>query len=249
MSTMLSMRGLRGGCGTTSLLAALGWALRALDQRVLLIDLDPAGMLGLHLGMPAGESRGWARAVLDRGDWRDQAYAVTDDLALLPYGQVDAAGIGRMETWLAARAGWWAGNVPALYDAWDWVLMDVPQGLPGHVASVAAHSSAAIAITVAAVDPACHVLLQRRPWNGLLLANRYDPARNLQRDLLRLWHRDLGARLLSQAVHEDAAVPEALALKQPVGRCMPDALAAADIGALAMWCLAHVARGEAGNAP
>jgi hypothetical protein len=48
--------------------------------------------------------------------------------------------------------------------------------------------------------------------------------------------------LVPQPLHEDARVPAALASKQPLGQHAADALAAADVAGLALWCLAEAAR-------
>ena len=242
MSRVLTMRGVRGGCGATTLLAALGWALHEHGQRVLLLELCPAGMLGLHVGLPVSEPRGWARAVLDGGDWREQAFAVSEGLALLPYGGVDAGDVPQVDAWLTAREGWWPQRLAGMSGEHDWILVDLPHASPINAEALAGANAAGLALTVVTVDPACHVALHRRAPDGLVLANRYDPSRQLQRDLVHLWQRGLGARLVPQLVHEDAVVPEALAMKQPVGRFMPDALAAADAAALAVWCIARAAR-------
>ena len=61
MSTALSLQGVRGGCGVTTVVAALGHALHAQGERVLLVDASPDNLLGLHLGLPVDERGGWAR--------------------------------------------------------------------------------------------------------------------------------------------------------------------------------------------
>ena len=55
MSTALSLQGVRGGCGVTTVVAALGHALHAQGERVLLVDASPDNLLGLHLGLPVDE--------------------------------------------------------------------------------------------------------------------------------------------------------------------------------------------------
>ena len=75
MNTLLSLQGVHGGTGVTTVLAALGQALHVQGLRVLLVECSPDQMLGLHLGLPAKEAGGWARAQLDGGDWRASAFA------------------------------------------------------------------------------------------------------------------------------------------------------------------------------
>ncbi len=59
MSTVLSLQGIHGGTGVTTVLAALGQGLHAQGQRVLLVEYSPDQMLGLHLGLPADVDNGW----------------------------------------------------------------------------------------------------------------------------------------------------------------------------------------------
>lgn len=241
MSRVLAMQGLRGGCGATSVAAALGWALHADEQRVLWLDLSPGNMLGLHVGLAVDERRGWARAWLDGDDWQAQGYAVEEGLDLLPYGQLAMAEVTQLEQDLAAQAACWPARLATLAADYDWVLADLPAGLPAHAGSLGDDDDT-LRLTVVQADPACHVLLQRAPREGLLLVNRYDAAQTLQRDLLQVWHRQFGARLLPQCVHADAAVAEAMAMKQPLGRHAPGSAAAGDAVALALWCMAQAAR-------
>ena len=74
--TALSLRGLRGGVGTSSVLAAVGYALHRLGERVLMIDMCPENLLRLHFNLATAEKRGWARGMLDGEDWYDQAWSL-----------------------------------------------------------------------------------------------------------------------------------------------------------------------------
>lgn len=247
MSVMLSLQGVHGGTGVTTVLAALGQGLHAQGQRVLLVECSPDQVLGLHLGLPADVEGGWARALLDGGDWRETAFACATGLAVLPYGRVDAEGALRVEQWLREQPGTWAERLPLLATQFDWLLFDLPQRLPAHVAAVNQHAPCTLPLRLACVDPVSHVFLQRQADDGrLLLANRYDPAITVQRDLMQLWLHDPARRLVPQSLHEDAQVPAALASKQPLGRYAATALAAADVDGLVLWCLAEAARRQAG---
>lgn len=252
MSVSLAMRGIRGGSGVTSLVAALGHALARQQQRVLLVDLGPDNMLGLHYGLAADEAAGWARAELDGHDWRDCAFALDGGLAVLPCGRIAADEIGAVERLLHDRPRLWTRRAAALMDAgWDWVIFDIPQRLEAHAVPLPALDGCDLRLCVAPVDAAAHVLLQRDPrlaaGDERILANRYDPARRLQRDLMQLWIARHGARLVPQPVHEDEAVAEALAGKHPLGLDDAESRARADVEGLAIWCLARRGSIEAGG--
>ncbi|MET0890710.1 MAG: cellulose biosynthesis protein BcsQ [Stenotrophomonas maltophilia] len=241
MSTVLAMYGLRGGTGVSTLLAGLADALHALQQRVLLVDMSPDNLLGLHFNLPFIEPTGWARAQMEGSDWRDAAFAVEDGLTVVPYGRLDLGGISAVEQQLAARPELWSQRIEALSADVDWLLFDLPSHLPAHAASILRHARCDMGLQVVNVDSGSHALLQRpelrdraQDW---LLVNRYDPGRQLQRDLMQLWLHDFDARLVPQPVHEDGSAPEALASKLPIRRHAPASLAAADLDSLAVWCL------------
>lgn len=42
---VIALQGIRGGIGTTSITAALAWALQQLGESVLVIDLSPDNLL------------------------------------------------------------------------------------------------------------------------------------------------------------------------------------------------------------
>ena len=250
MSTLLSLQGIHGGTGVTTVLAALGQGLHAQGVRVLLVECSPDQMLGLHLGLAADVEGGWARALLEGSDWRDAAFACAPGLAVLPYGRVDAEGAMQVERHLHDTPTLWADRLPQLASQFDWLLFDLPQRLPAHAAAINQHARCTLPLRLACVDPVSHVFLQRqRDDDRLLLANRYDPAITVQRDLMQLWLHAHARRLVPQPLHEDAQVPAALASKQPLGRHAANSLAAADIDGLVLWCLAEAARrqGRAGE--
>ncbi|MGH8467320.1 MAG: cellulose synthase operon protein YhjQ/BcsQ, partial [Pseudomonas sp.] len=60
--TVVALSGIRGGTGTTSVVAALGFALHALGQRVLMVDLNPRNLLRLHFNLALASADGWAVA-------------------------------------------------------------------------------------------------------------------------------------------------------------------------------------------
>lgn len=66
----ISLRGIRGGVGTSSTLAALAYALHTLGQRVLVVDMCPENTLGLHFNLDLAPRDGWARATLDQQPWQ-----------------------------------------------------------------------------------------------------------------------------------------------------------------------------------
>jgi cellulose synthase operon protein YhjQ len=228
------LRGVRGGVGTSSLLAAVGHALESLGERVLMIDMCPENLLRLHFNLTTSQTSGWARAMLDGQDWHAQAWSLKPTLHLLPYGRLNAGEIADIEQQLLDDPQIWARRQASLAAHYDWLLFDLPQRLPGH----GSIGPCLFPIQIAEADPACHVLLlQQASGHQPLLVNRYDPGSQLQRDLLLIWRKHYVSRLVPMTVHADEAVREALAFKQPVGQYAPDSLGAQDALSLATWCL------------
>ena len=249
MTDVLALQGIRGGVGTTSLVAGLGDALHRLGERVLMVDASPDNLLGLHFNLPVDEADGWAHAELAGRGWREAAFEVEAGLVLVPYGLADASQAETMEDRLRAGKGFWEARCAGMGAHFDWILFDLPRGLAAHASAVVGSGLAPLLLRVATLDAGCHVLLQRHGIgspHGFVVANRHDPAVQLQRDLAQLWAAQLGPRWISKTVHEDAAVAEALAMKSPVARYRPQALASIDLESLAVWCMAQAGRRERG---
>lgn len=230
----VSLRGVRGGVGTSSTLAALGYALHQLGQKVLVVDMCPENTLGLHFNLNLGHREGWARATLDQQPWHKQAWAIEPGLCVLPYGQLDAGESAQLDALLLQSPELWRQRQASLAEAFDWILFDLPQRLPGH----SANPHCEVVITVLNADAGCHVLLQPQLENSpIFLVNRYDAASQLQRDLVLIWQHRYARFLLPISLHSDEAVGEALARREPAGRYAPGSLISQDILSLASWCL------------
>lgn len=234
--TVLALGGVRGGVGTSSLVAALGFALRQLGQRVLLLDLCPQNLLGLHCNQALQAIEGWARAERDGGNWSEPLLQVADELYLLAHGRLDGTELGELAQVHAGEPGLWPQRLGQLGRHFDWLLLDLPVAQPGLAMPVLGEQVRHLCVLEA--DAACHAMLSLgATGEGTLLVNRFDPISQLQRDLLLLWRERLGARLAPQVVHRDEAMAGALAWKSPLGHYGGDSLAAQDVRSLATWCI------------
>ena len=210
----VALQGIRGGVGTSSLVAGLALAAREQGARVLAVDLCHDNLLGIHLGLPHADARGWSRLADPAREWRSALYHYEEGLDLLSHG----GGEGASAEWLAG------------IDGYDLVLLDLPLGpvpaLPCRL------------LTIVNADANCHVRLHRHAWAAgeLLLVTQFSSRRALQQDLLDLWQA-AGLPLLGLRLHRDEAMAEAMAAKQPVGRYAPTSLIAHELASLASWCL------------
>ncbi|TDF84381.1 cellulose biosynthesis protein BcsQ [Pseudomonas sp. H9] len=236
--TVVVLSGLRGGVGTTALVAGLGFALHRLQQRVLMVDLQPRNLLRLHFNLALGSTEGWATAEsAAEGRWSEALLQVEEGLCLLPFGQLPLADFNALAQRQDAQR--WSQRLHTLQAHFDWIVLDTPAILPGNEVAAPALPETAVRLRVLEADAACHALLSvEGAGSDHLLINRFDPISQLQRDLLLLWG-ERHPQLIPQVVHRDEAMAGALAWKCPVGYYAPDSLASHDLRSLATWLLAQ----------
>lgn len=230
----VAFRGIRGGVGTTATVAAIGDALHALGETVLMIDLAAENLLRLHVGVPHADRRGWARAQCDGTAWHQAAYEVKPGLHLLPFGVLSPAERAAVPQ---ASDDDWPGRLARLAERYGMILIDVPARGPG----MSWLSGVDLSITTAEADFASHALLESLPHDDdrKLLITRFDPTSALQGDIRSLWRSRLGPALIPQVMHRDEAMAEALGHAMPVCHYRPHSLSAQDASSVATWCLAQ----------
>ncbi|PKH23733.1 cellulose synthase operon protein YhjQ [Enterobacterales bacterium CwR94] len=229
---VIALQGLRGGAGTTSLTAALSWALNALGERVLAIDFNASNHLGLQFNLPLTEARGWMRAQQEDQDWQQSAMRYLPGLDFLPYGQQRHAAPPQSAV---INIGEWAGRLDRLKKQYAWILLD----LTADDTQMAALASRTLRVMTADANSHLRLHQQRFRENTLFLLNQYSATSKLQQDIHQLWLSQLTS-LIPLMVHRDEAVAEAMMMKQPLGEVMPHSLAADEVMTLANWLLLNV---------
>jgi len=235
---VIALQGIRGGCGVTSVTAALAWALAQAGEKVLAIDFSPANLLRLHFNMPYDSARGWATAVRAGEGWEQGAMRYNAQLDFLPFGQLPA--IEQAQVYCD-----WQDNLTKIANTgvYDWVLLDTPVDQPALAAqalSIADHT-----FTLLHADSQSHVRLHQQavPTESHYLVNQFMPGSQLQQDILLLWQQSL-PRLLPVILHRDEAMAESLAAKRPVGEMAAQSKSCQEIHALASWCQIHLRAGQ-----
>src|SRR5690625_4888277 len=234
----IALSGLRGGVGTTSMVALLADALCAQGEAVLVVDLNPADLLRLHFNTPYEEKKGWALSRSTAHGWREQCYQRGRLLQVLPYGyhglsdapvrEPQAIPIWRQliqYVWTEADEG-----QP------DWVLFDAPAA-PAQLTGL--HRECHVHFLVCNVDIAAHYLLgqYRLVDNVSILLNQLNPQRALDADILLDWGLRYCTQISPARFLQDSHVHEALAHKSTAVRYFPESAAAHEAGRLAAWCL------------
>lgn len=230
--SVIALQGIRGGTGTTSVTAALSWALAHLGEKVLVIDFSPANLLRLHFNMPFDSSRGWASAERAGEGWEQGAMRYNSRLDFLPFGRLAPTDNVQCD---------WQNNLTKLTNSsvYDWILLDTPVGeslLAAQAFSMADHT-----LMLLQADSQSHVRLHQQPLpaNSHYLVNQFLPASQLQQDILLLWQQSL-PRLLPVVLHRDEAMAESMAGKLPVGELHPQSKSSQEIITLANWCLINL---------
>ncbi|EAA7457058.1 cellulose biosynthesis protein BcsQ [Salmonella sp. NW1258] len=236
---ILGLQGVRGGVGTTSLTAALAWALQILGENVLVIDASPDNLLRMSFNVDFVHQGGWARSLLDGQDWRDAGLRYTSQLDLLPFGQLTAQERENPQAWQETLEEI-GSAIQALKASgrYSWILLDLPYGaspLTGQLVSLCDHT-----LAIAQVDANCHIRLHQQalPAGAHILINDLRIGSQLQDDLYQVWLQSQ-RRLLPIVIHRDEAMAECMASKQPLGEYRSDSLAAEEVLTLANWCLLH----------
>ncbi|WP_244613402.1 cellulose biosynthesis protein BcsQ [Modicisalibacter radicis] len=235
----MALQGLRGGTGTTSLLAALAESLTQAGHSVLCIDLDPRNQLRLHFNHPWQDDSGWAIAEQADAAWHEMAFSLGERLTFLPYGRGEGIAENLDSAWRDVPDIWSRRLAQLDPQRYDWILIDVPFDHPSHQRQI--RRLASLWLTVANADAACHALLAERPVgvNEYLLVSRFSPRSLLQNDLLAIWQRQHDDWLVPCSIHQDEAMFEALAHKRSVIGHRSDSLAARDVQRLAAWLQAR----------
>lgn len=230
----ITVTGIKGGTGRTTLAAQLGHRLLRAGYAPMCFDLCADNMLGLHFGMAPGETVGISDASLTRrrvADYlrRINATASRSDpeepevVSHVPFGPVEDGAAGD-RFWAALRADpdFLRSRIEALRPPrCRVVLMDLPLSPPA-IAQAGLGLSDCVLVPMLA-DAASFATLpgmEARLLQGLgpdyaarsaYVINAFDASRMLSRDVRSAMRAVLGDRLLAFAVHADESVREALA--------------------------------------
>jgi len=238
---IIGLQGIRGGAGTTSITAALAWALRQLGESVLVVDASSDNMLRLFFDIAINRSEGWARATLDNQNWQESAWRYAPSLDILPFGTLNDSEKKSLfnDPTLGDKLNQY---LTVLKDSqrYQWILVDLPF-LPADV-TVTSLSPLDCKIYIAQPDANCHIRLCQQPLppQSFLLVNGLQVASKLQHDIHQVWCHTQQA-IVPVALHADEAMAESCAMKKPVGEYSPHALIAEEVITLANWCLINLA--------
>lgn len=238
MTRIAVIDGVRGGCGTTSVCASLVWALAQRGKSVLALDFSVSNLLRFYFNHSWKDKDGWASALIHSMPVTPINYASKIDC--LPFGLLNEGQKTELKKRLPAQNNGDNNKDKALYFLgelhYDWVVIDASSTF--FWLKKWADSLADLSISLLNPDPACYLLAKQNASqrDGFFLINRFSPTFELQQDICRLWRSEL-AHLIPITLHADEALPEALAVKKPLGEYQPGSMIAHDVDELSEWCL------------
>ncbi|MFP5226918.1 MAG: cellulose synthase operon protein YhjQ/BcsQ [Acidobacteriota bacterium] len=224
---VLSFFSLAGGVGKTSLVAAVGRALAARGERVLLTDTCSFGVLPFYFGareIKPGVVRTFSGGTTDPPirvlTLQAERYDADPDLLRREMSR-GAQDVSRVVIDVAT------GSAPMLRQA--------ARLSPAMIVPVVPDMASVVTLPVLENFFRNQEGLSGKPLQAWYVLNQFDPSSPLQLDVREVLRQQLGERLLPFAVHRSPAMSEALAEGMTVIDYAPSSPAAEDIMSLVTW--------------
>ena len=241
---IVTFSGLRGGVGTTTLVANVASALVRAGRRVCAVDLDPRNALALHVGASPDELWGHSGSSLfGPHDVASIQARYGAPFPIVPFGRVSTEGLlvaeMRLQTDLKSLADSMDSFVP---EDSEIVLLDTPG-----IHSIWTQAALQFCDLLVGVASPCAGTFAAIPaWRRILedggvaestavryVLNAHDPGLALSSDVRRTMRGNLGEEFSPVAVHYDEVVREKLGSQQLVDGVTCQA--AQDIANVATW--------------
>ncbi|MET4048589.1 MULTISPECIES: AAA family ATPase [unclassified Rhodococcus (in: high G+C Gram-positive bacteria)] len=129
MTTVLAVANQKGGVAKTTTVASLAAALHALDQRVLVVDLDPQGCLTFSLGHNPDKLDSSVHEVLTGDKDVSDVLIETDEGIMLLPATIDLAGAEALLLMRPGREYALKRALAPVIDNFDVVIIDCPPSL------------------------------------------------------------------------------------------------------------------------
>jgi len=231
------IKGIKGGIGSTSVVANLACVLKKSDVDVIAIDLDAKSDLGLHFGLKWTITKGWS----NESAFEDALLHFrkdSDGVIFLPHGDNEAT----LEETIST-----INNCNKLdYKESSWVIFDCPSHI--NISHYPLEEND-IVIELVTCDAVCHSLIYKRlqflkttesSWKHFFVVNRYNSASVLEFDLFSLWQSTLPF-MAPFFINSDEVIKEATANRNVALNCAPYSVANDDFETLAGWLVSKAA--------
>lgn len=247
MANLACVIGTSGGAGASTVAAHLAAARAARKKDALALDFCPNNVLRLHFAMPWEDETGFAPALLNGSAWHEAAYCSAGGTSFIPFGQLqDDAELALLTKILAEQPDWLAQRLNEIELTPDaLVVCDCPHAFPAlHQQALQLADQVLIVMTPDPLSYAHATQMAMAATDGpeiSILLNGFNPARELDRDILALLRANFGGQLAPVIIHQDESLREAFACKRTVLEFAPSSQAAYEFQALATWLAAHLA--------
>lgn len=249
---VLACSSYKGGVGRTSLVASLAtiFALRGIN--VLVVELDPQNIMGVHLGLKLSPVDGLAPRLLANQHGSESALRNSDGVIFLPFGSLTPLAQTQLQERLSETPDYLANFLTALDFGPDTIVL-IDSAVAPTIYAQQALRAANFVLQVVLCDPASynslpamdafrahHAHHSSQSIGHVYLVNQVNATRPMRRELLALFKQTLQNRLLPIPIHQDDAVAEALLAAMTIPVHAPHSQAAHDLQGVADWLLAKI---------
>lgn len=242
MAKIIAVVNHKGGCGKTTSTINIGAALAMMQQRCLLVDLDPQSNLTISMGIdPDGCGQNAYTALMGGELATISAEGLLDVMpstADLVGAEIELVNAERRERRLEAV-------MKPLHDRYDYIMLDCPPSM-GLLTLNALTAADAVAVPLQAQYLALHglqkirqlVAMVQQNLNGRLASpsvfiTQYDSRKTLHRNVKEMAEEALGEMLCKSVIRDNVALAEAPTQGQTIYKYAPKSKGAADYMELA----------------
>lgn len=245
---IVSVSGLSGGMGATTLTAELASTLVSHGREVIALDFSPRNTLRLRYGMAWRDGRGLIPQLLNGQPWNEAAYRCENGVIYLPFGQCQEEEIEVCLEPLRQEAGWLTTRLAQISESEESLIL-IDCSYADHELISQAKSASDLCIIVMDTDPLSYAslaasrLLKSVPSETpktFYVLNRFDPQLEFDRDIANVLKVELANHWCPVKIHRDESIREALACKLSVDAYAPHSQATGDFSALATWLLGQL---------
>jgi cellulose synthase operon protein YhjQ len=237
-----------GGTGKTSLTANIATLLPSKQQPVLALELEPSNRLDLHFGLAKRSPSGLIN--LPEGhSWQSAIQRNADQVNYLPFGTEINTHLTHEKLSLVEKRGVRHELMALSLPPNCMVLIDT-QRAPS-LCFDCAIATADLIINVITAQPACFDDIaviesyyeqrfahdQENAPELFHVLNQVNSNRVLTHDIITMLRDRLGNKILRYVIHQDAAIPEAMASNKSITEYAPGSQANHDLQGLANWLL------------
>ncbi|QKE37936.1 cellulose biosynthesis protein BcsQ [Ferrovum myxofaciens] len=239
----ISVVGLAGGVGVTTVVAQLSYALATRRQSVLAMDLSSDNSLASHLGLDLDESDGFVNRILQGRDWSDANYRNPQLIDFIPFGRITHEQERDFDQWIEQHSDWLKTELnelelpPATTMVFDCSRLGTSLQLQAVCQSdqviMVLNTGLSSLVKLRQVEKKIRHFSSHVKVHALL--NHFDSALRLDRDVLSVLRSECADLVIRVVLHRDEGLREVYAQRGDIFSKAPSSQAAQDFLSLATW--------------